>query len=142
MDDSKVKLYKRIGELMLQADHCLRSENVKKYNSHSVYFEEIERICKTYMPAGSGFDTGTMFNFDESNVNRLVFDVGYHHMDEHGYYDGWSHLKIKVYPSFAYGFNFTITGARRKDKGINKEYFDDTFQNALDQEIEFVGIIP
>lgn len=132
----EVMVYQRIAQLMDQRLYCLGQDNMEKYNKYSDHEEEIEKICKEHMPSGSGFDCGTKFNFDKSNTERLVFDIGYHHMDEHGFYDGWSELTVKIYPSFYNHFYMKITGSRRKDRSINKDFFWDTMYYHLTQKIE------
>lgn len=85
--------------------------------------EKIERIVKQHAPSGSGFDSGTSFDFDASKPNRLVFNAPFHHMSEHGYYSGWSEHSIVVTPSFS-GAIIRVTG---RDRNQIKDYIGDVF---------------
>ena len=125
-----MKVYQQLHSSFQAMENCLKSGNTEWYNKHE---EKIETICRDFMPSGSGFDCGTKFNFELSKVNqKLVFNSSYHHMNENGYYDGWSELTITVKPSFN-GIDIRITGIRRKNSCDN-EYFYDTFYQVLKQE--------
>src|SRR5882672_3309038 len=45
-----------------------------------------------HMPSGSGFDAGTILDLEKSTGEKLVFITSFHHMNEHGSYDGWTTL--------------------------------------------------
>lgn len=89
--------------------------------------ERIQKQCER-LPSGSGIDSGVKFEIDKSAPEKLVFSVPFHHMDENGYYDGWTTYKMTVKPSFWSGFDIKITG---RDKNDVKEYlcvlFSDVF---------------
>jgi len=55
-------------------------------------------------------------------------------MNENGYYDGWSTLKVIVKPSLQFGFTFKLTGIQRK-YSIDREYFEDIINEFLDKEV-------
>lgn len=93
----------------------------------------LERVVNAYLPNGSGFNAGTELLEDECKDDKLVFMVGYHHMNEHGYYDGWTHHKIVVTPSFT-GFNVTVGG---RDKNEIKDFIAETFYDCLTTHIEY-----
>jgi len=76
------------------------------------------------LPHGSGIDAGVKFNFDESKPDKLVFSFGFHHMDENGYYDGWSDHKLIITPDLEYGYKIRITG---KDRNTIKDYLYQLF---------------
>lgn len=95
--------------------------------------DKIEDIVERYFPHGSGFDSGTKFDFDVSHPNRLVFQADFHHMDEHGVYDGWTEHRVIVTPDLQFDFEARVTGNNRNDiKSMIEEYFCD----ALSTEIE------
>lgn len=85
---------------------------------------KIETMVRNYLPSGSGFDSGTKFNWQESNENKLVFNTAFHHMNEGGYYSGWTEHKVIVTPNLMFGFNIKITGRNRNDI---KEYIHSCF---------------
>ena len=100
------------------ADHCL---------------EEAHRLVREYMPSGSGFDAGTELVIDVCDDSTLVFKTAFHHMDEHGGYDGWSEHKVKVTAEFG-GFDIYVGG---RDRNQIKDYIADTFHYALNQEVGY-----
>jgi hypothetical protein len=83
-------------------------------------------MVENYLPCGSGFDNGTKFNWDESKDNKLVFDTAFHHMNEGGYYDGWTEHKIIITSDLMNDFNVKITG---KNHNQIKEYIHSCFSN-------------
>lgn len=81
-------------------------------------------------PSGSGIDAGTKLD-DSSTKDKLVFAFGYHHMDEHGYYDGWTEHTAVVKPSMCFGYDLRITG---RDRNGIKEYLASVFDHWLNEE--------
>ena len=100
------------------AEHCL---------------EEAYRLVREYMPSGSGFDAGTELVIDVCDDSTLVFKTAFHHMDEHGGYDGWTEHKVKVTAEFG-GFDIYVGG---RDRNQIKDYIADTFYYALNQEVGY-----
>ena len=92
-------------------------------------YSEIEKCIKSYFPYGSGFDSGTELVFDISTPEKLCFKTSFHHMNENGYYDGWTDHTVIVKSSLVFGFDFKITGKNRNDI---KEYITDCFNNSLE----------
>ena len=109
--------------------NCVKSGNAEFQILHS---DSIEFIVQEEFPSGSGFDDGTKFNFDESKPERLVFDTGFHHMNENGYYEGWTEHKVIVTPSLVFGFTLRVTG---RDKRDIKDYIAECFHQCLNAEI-------
>ena len=115
--------------------HDTRADSERKHWSDmcDMHEDRINTIVKQHLPHGSGFDSGTKFDFERSTPDRLIFGADFHHMSEHGYYDGWSVHQVIVTPSLAFGFNIRITG---KDRWQIKDYIADTFNHCLSVEIE------
>ena len=93
-----------------------------------------DELCKNHMPHGSGFDAGTQLDWDASHAEKLVFTTAYHHMNDNGYYDGWTEHLVTVTPSLAHGFHMRISGRNRNDI---KDYIGDEFQHALGRNVEW-----
>lgn len=94
---------------------------------------ELADIESDHLPNGSGFDCGTRIIIDESSDSRIVLATDFHHMNENGYYDGWTTHRVILTPSFQFGFEIRVTG---KDRNGIKEYIGDAFHSALNSEIE------
>jgi hypothetical protein len=87
----------------------------------------ITQLVRTFMPSGSGWDRGTWIDLEASHASKLVFTGNYHHMNELGYYDGWTHHVVTVTPSFA-GINIRVSG---RDRNQIKDHLYETFDMAL-----------
>lgn len=95
--------------------------------------ERAEYIARNYLPSGSGIDTGTTFDIDASTGERLVLRTEFHHMNDGGYYDGWTQHDITVKASLIHGLALRIGGRNRNDI---KEYLHDVFREALGQSFD------
>lgn len=95
--------------------------------------ERLDLIEREYLPSGSGIDAGCKILVEESHKDRIVIQTEFHHMNEVGYYDGWTQHKIIVTPSLIYGFDLRITG---RDRNGIKEYLAQLFSHALEQEFD------
>lgn len=115
--------YQRIAQIFNAYNNCIESENKEWENKHA---NNLEEMVENYLPCGSGFDNGTKFNWDESKDNKLVFDTAFHHMNEGGYYDGWTEHKIIITSDLMNDFNVKITG---KNHNQIKEYIHSCFSN-------------
>jgi hypothetical protein len=118
---SAYKFYQDVAQTFNAYNNCIKSGNKEWEDRHA---NNLEDLVKKYLPRGSGFDNGTKFNWDESKDNKLVFDTAFHHMNENGYYDGWSEHKIIITPDLMNDFNVKITG---KNRNNIKEYIYSRF---------------
>ena len=127
----------------------------KQTNADARHENVLESLMK-HMPSGSGIDAGTKLLLEESNNTKLVFLVEYHHMNQNGYYCGWSSRKIVITPSLtspysmefidedASGADLTEVGEETSEEYDNSEfildstndYLADTFRQALETEYE------
>ena len=125
-------LYQIIASKFQARLNCLESGNDRWAPLH---LASIERLVREHLPSGSGFDSGSKFNHVDSRPECLLFDTSFHHMNQDGFYDGWTHHQVRVFPSLAHGFRLTISG---KNKNEIKEYIDEMFSEALRRELEGV----
>lgn len=105
-------------------------ENCKLHNNNDWFWkhgETLKRIQDRLLPSGSGIDNGTQYDIVECNSEKIVFLTAYHHMNENGFYDGWTEHKIIVRPSFD-DINIRITG---RDRNAIKDYLHDVFYHVL-----------
>jgi len=86
-------------------------------------------------PSGSGFDSGTQLS-EDSKPDRLIFCVEYHHMNDNGFYDGWTQHKVIVKPSLMHGLDMRVTG---RDRNMIKDYIADVFSEWLTQAADYDG---
>ncbi len=122
------KVYQEIASAVSARLNCIASNNIEWQHKHE---EKILNLVKNYMPSGSGVDNGTRIDFSNINPKRIVFYADFHHMNDNGYYSGWTEHTIIVTPSFD-GFDLRITGRDRNDI---KEYLGDLFHHALNEVV-------
>lgn len=122
----------QIAALLVARENCDKAvpyRNAEWFDKHS---ERLESLVKNRMPGGSGFDSGTQLDYDKSNGDRLVFITAFHHMNDGGFYDGWTHHTVVVTPAFD-GFDLKVTG---RDKRDIKDYIAECFHHALSENAE------
>ncbi len=123
------KLYQELASLVQARRNCVATNNGEWRDNHE---KTIFALCKNFMPSGGGVDCGTKIDLDASTGERLVFDTGYHHMNENGYYDEWTTHRIIVKPSLLFGLDIRITG---RDRNQIKEHLHEIVHADLTQEI-------
>ena len=124
-----MKTYEKIAQTCQARLSCIESMNSQWEVIHE---DAIDEIVKNSFPSGSGFDSGTKFDFQKSTGQKLVFNTSYHFMDENGFYSGWEDYKIVVTPSLSFRFDVKIIG---KNKNSIKDYMSDVFWEALNNPI-------
>lgn len=122
----KVPLYQAIARAFVAYQNCCADPQKAEWRDR--HRERIERLVKQYMPSGSGIDNGIHFDFGTSRENRLLFTTAFHHMNDGGYYDGWTEHNVIVKPSLAWDIDLKITGRDRRDI---KDYLHECFRAAL-----------
>lgn len=125
-------LYVALASLC-QRYHNLHRQPELRREMEEHCLEEAHRLVREYMPSGSGFDAGTELVIDVCDASTLVFKTAFHHMDEHGGYDGWTEHKVKVTAEFG-GFDIYVGG---RDRNQIKDYIAETFHYALSQEVGY-----
>src|SRR5580765_24295 len=92
------KLFKHIASATQARLNCIAEENRtgKPHEWTARHESTIEDLVKDFLPHGSGIDSGVKFDFDKSNGEKLIFYFGFHHMNEDGYYDGWTEHALTV----------------------------------------------
>lgn len=126
----KGKLYQHFARKLSAIANCKAHGNKEDWiDRHTDAIAQLSDL----LPSGSGFDRGTTLLQPESNPERLVFSADFHHMDDGGYYCGWTEHTVIVTPSLAFGFTLKVTG---RDKRNIKEYITDIFHHVLSGEYE------
>jgi len=74
------------------------------------------------------------FDFDESNGEKLLMWMEYHHMNEQGMWDGWESYSIRVKGSLQFGTDIYIGGRDRHDV---KEMLYDTIGMWLNTPVTY-----
>jgi hypothetical protein len=109
-------------------------QNANVLEVHERNSDEIVRLCKAFLPSGSGFDSGSTLDIDRSTPAKLVFETAYHHMNDAGMYDGWTQHRVTVIAEHD-GFDLKISG---RDRNQIKDYIADVFSDTLKGRIDCV----
>ena len=127
------QIYQEIAAQLARKQH-LWSEDIGARRLESMWIQIVDcdekiRALMDSAPSGSGIDNGVQLLEDESHDNRLVFQCDFHHMDESGFYSGWTYHTAVVTPDLAFGYSLRITG---RDRNQIKEYLGETLGYWLD----------
>ncbi len=98
-------------------------------DAHSL---ELKKQLEDILPHGSGIDCGTRIDLGASWRNKIVLNVQFHHMNQDGYYDGWTVHNVIITPAW-HEINLRVTG--RNKNGI-KEYLEELYYDVLTQPME------
>jgi hypothetical protein len=90
--------------------------------------DAIQEIQDEWLPSGGGIDAWCQVDLDKSHADRIVLTVSFHHMSEHGCYDGWSNYRVTLRPSFEGSPRITITG---RDRNGVKDHIADTLHHMV-----------
>lgn len=115
------------------ASTCDALHNCRAYNNEmwaKIHTETLQKL-EQLLPSGSGVDAWTKILVDKSTRCAVYLETSFHHMNEAGFYDGWTEHTIKVSPEFD-GFDLRISG---KNRNQIKEYLGELFHHSLSQKI-------
>ena len=87
-------------------------------------------FCETVLPSGSGFDCKWCFVKRQKN-GSMVFETHFHNMNENGYYDGFTKVRLTI-PKILTDFRLTLSeGKARYMDWSTRDYFADTIYECL-----------
>lgn len=117
--------------ISLIAKNCewLKTVNENYLNLCESRIDKLESL----LPSGSVIDCGCKIDREKSGLKKVIINLSFHHMNNGGYYDGWTEHKIIITPNLSEYPDIKITG-RNKDQ--IKEYLCDIFSDCLFAEVE------
>lgn len=128
--DYKRKLYVELANTIQARTNCINSGNAEWRAKHT---DTINQIVRDLLPSGSGWDCGTKIDLDSSTGEKIVLYGSWHHMNDGGYYTGWTEHIITVRPSLTSGISLSISGRDRNDvKEFLYQMFDDYLRHTID----------
>jgi hypothetical protein len=115
-----------ITAIATQVERLHRIEGHTAHPNYAANKQDARRRIAHYerehMPHGSGYDNGCEVDISRSTPSKIVIRCPFHHMDEHGYYDGWEHYVATVKPSFlGDGMDIHVTGGRKQHRDLIAE---------------------
>lgn len=127
-----MKVYQQIAQSFRDFCNCIKNYNYEWKHKHE---ERIYETIRDYLPRGSGVNEYPRLDFDRSTLSKLIFTAGFHHIDRHGYYDGWTAFKVIIRPSFN-DIDIKIQGSFPRKYSDTRGYLADIFYEALTQELQ------
>ena len=124
-----MKTYQKVARTLQAIENCKRADNREWEIRHRATLDTMSED----LPSGAGFDSGSTLDTYASTSERLVYRTSFHHMDENGYYNGWTEHEVIVSPSLSFGFNLRVSGKNQNDI---KSYIAEVFREYLDTETE------
>ena len=124
-----MKNYQALASAIGARQNCITSLNTEWMEKHEQTILDIVRNG----PSGSGIDCGTSISLDESTSEKIILFCEYHHMNDGGYYDGWTEHKIIITPSLQFGISVKITGRNRNDI---KDYLHEVYSCWLSEDAQ------
>ena len=106
------------------SDWAERAENNLNAQWGGIARTRLDQLVKM-LPSGSGIDSGT--KLVSASATKIVLECSFHHMDEHGFYDGWTEHRITIRPTFD-NLDISVSGRNRNDI---KEYLHEVYRYAL-----------
>lgn len=125
-----MKVYQRIAQIADAYHRSVERGNQEWADKHE---ETLGKLADDYLPHGPGFDAGTAIDLAKSSVKKVVLTTSYHHMDENGFYAGWTDHTVTVLPNLAFEFDLRISG---RDRNGWKDYAYEVFYNDLTAELK------
>ena len=122
---------KALYKLFAEAIGAYKRSETGEYGNWLAIWENRLKTLEGLMPSGSGIDCGTKLDLDASSEDRLVFNVSFHHMNDVGYYDGWTEHEIVVTGSLAFGIALKLSG---RDRNQIKDYLYEVYDVALKEK--------
>ena len=115
-----MKNFQKIALCVIARENCIKVGNHEWKARHEAKIGEILSTA----PSGSGIDNGITLDLSRSTEERLVLCTSFHHMNEHGMYDGWTEHEVIVKGSLWSDIDVRVTG---KDRNGIKDYLSDVF---------------
>ena len=99
--------------------------------------DELDELSNL-LPSGSGIDSGCTIDEEKSTKNKIVIHSSFHHLDENGFYCGWSEFTVTAIPDFMNDFNLKIVGNNAIYPAFSdtKDYLYELFRESLNENID------
>lgn len=128
---NKIPVYKFIAQSLSRIGYYSKLTDGREKRADSI-FSDLRTWVKRNGPSGSGIEMGTALS-EKSTPEQIVFGTHFHHVDEHGGYDGWTEHSVRVKASLLFGIDITVGGRNRNDI---KDYLGELYQQWLLSEME------
>ena len=102
-------LIQTIANALTARANCQRTGNTEWF---ARWTDTLTGPLTDALPHGSGINGENTIDLDRSTPDKVVIHTAFHHMDENGYYDGWTQHTVTIRPAFE-GLHVTISGPDR-----------------------------
>lgn len=117
-------LYRELARAIQAKQNCKASGNTEWLHKWSATIKTL----MARMPSGTGLVDA------ESHAKKLVFSAGFRHVDDNGFYDGWTEHTVTVTGSLRDTVKMRISGPNRNNI---KDDLHATFHEALTQDVTY-----
>lgn len=128
MNHNVKPLYQHLASAIQARLNCQQANNAEWFPKWTARIKQLADL----LPSGSGINSGTKIDLDASHASKIVLYTAFHHMNDTGYYDGWTEHTLVVTPAFD-GINIRISGRNRNDI---KDYLHEVYHYALTRMVE------
>lgn len=122
--EAKKPMFQAIAETLDAWKRCKESGNLDWLSKWEAYLDQLAGA----LPSGSGWDSGTKIDLARSTSESIVLLGSFHHMNDGGFYDGWTDHTIRVRASLTSRIRITVSGRNRNDI---KEHLHEIFYHAM-----------
>lgn len=130
---NKVPVYKFIAQQLGRVKNLEKSDAPRSAR----VFNALCAWVKKEGPSGSGIDMGTALS-EASTQEHIILGTHFHHMDEHGGYDGWTDHRVHVKASLLFTLDTTVSG---RDRNQIKDYLNEMYHRWMLSEVDNIGLI-
>lgn len=126
---TKIPMYQFIAHTLCRVQNIAKGGDPKRADG---IFNDLGLWVKRNGPSGSGIDMGTAIS-ETSTPAKIVLGTHFHHMDEHGGYDGWTEHKVTVQASMLFDIDISVGGRNRNDI---KEHLHQVYSQWLTSSVD------
>lgn len=127
-----MKLYQALVSTIIAYQNCIKSANEEWTVKHRSRIKEL----LDELPHGSGIDGTWSAELDNTFTDKLILYCQYHHMNEDGYYDGWTDFKVVVKANLLHEIFVRVTGSFPARYADTRDYLTEMLDCDLRKEIE------
>ena len=127
-----MKLYEALVSTIIAYQNCIKTNNEEWEAKHLARVKEL----LDELPHGSGIDGTWRADLIDTTTDLLILSCEYHHMNESGYYDGWTAFRVKVKASLLHGITVRVIGPFPSKYNDTRDYLGEILDMDLRKEVE------
>lgn len=131
-------LYRVIARTLQARANCI-AEGKAYIAARLMHEDNLRDIERNLLPSGSGIDNGCKLEMPDEYDGTFTMTFGYHHMDENGFYCGWTQHAIAVRPSLVSDFDLDMESDLEDfdDRDDLEDYLAQVFDYTLSRPVQW-----